>query len=222
MIEKKTFRVVLEFVEDLLGTVPKNKKVYETYIAGKAAEAHEKEIKRGIPAASGEPLTTEASAALLEEELETVQEIEERGWTGFQTDEEGPFLYNYALKGFFKEAASTLQKQPDQVKQLKDRVTRFLFVTPRRIRLATSAEGQPDALERPLRAMTAQGPRVSLSKSDRASAGTRVTFTLELLAGSSITLAILKDLLAYGQYIGLGQWRSGGYGQFEVVEIEEV
>ena len=74
---------------------------------------------------------------------------------------------------------------------------------------------QPEyVLERPLRAETAQGPRVALAASDSIPAGATFTCTLTVLAEQLLTEDLLRELLDYGKYMGFGQWRSGGYGRF--------
>jgi hypothetical protein len=188
------YNVTIKLNEQLLGTIPKNKDLYKDFIASKAVDA-------GLAA---------------EEEIATVQEIEEKGWTGFHQDEDGPFLYDYAVKGHLKESARTL-KQFGALKQLQDKFTRYVFVTPRKIRLPEVAGYN----ERPLRALTAQGPRVTLVRSDYVDAGTEITFGVTIIEVGGIKLACLKEVLAYGQFLGLGQWRSGGWGRFEVVSIDE-
>src|SRR5581483_2984458 len=183
------YKVKLKFTEDLLGTVPKNKEIYKAFIATKAASRED-----------------------AEEEVATVAEIEEKGWTGFHTDEKGPFLYDYSVKGFLCEAARTL-KQHGALKQLMDKFKRYTFVTPRKIYLPKIAQ---DPNERPLRALTAQGPRVALVRSDVVPAGSRIEFQLKVLDQSGIKLPLIKEVLEYGSLMGLGQWRSGGFGRFEV------
>lgn len=71
------------------------------------------------------------------------------------------------------------------------------------------------SIERPLRASTPQGERVALARSDTAPAGTRLIFTLKVLGDDAVNEATLHEWLSYGEYQGLGQWRSGGYGRFE-------
>jgi len=78
----KDINVKLTLIEPMLGTIPKNKEIYAKYIADKTTEINKLE------------------------EVETVTEVEESGWTGFHSDEEGIFIYNYMLKGFLKEAAN--------------------------------------------------------------------------------------------------------------------
>jgi hypothetical protein len=190
------YNVKIELTTDLLGTQPKNKEVYKQFIATKSPD--------------------------VEGELETVQEIEERGWTGFATDGISPFLYDYVVKGFLCESARTL-KTFGAMKQLQDKFKRYVFVFgengSRKIRLPQIAE-MP--LERPLRALTAQGPRVTVTRSDVVSAGAVLSFTIKVLEGTAINKACLSEVLSYGQFIGLGQWRSGSYGRFTVLELEEV
>jgi hypothetical protein len=195
--ENTKYKCKIRLLEDLLGTTPKQKDVYAAFIASKAAD---------IKAA--------------EEEVETVpdlDEIEARGWTGFHRDEQGSFLYEYTLRGFLKEAARTL-KQFGVMKQLRDKYERYVFVEPRKIRLPEPS----GVLERPLRAMTAQGPRVALIRSDYIKAGTELDFIIKVLAPGGITEGCLRTVLSYGQHIGLGCWRTGGYGTFEVVSLDEV
>ncbi len=188
--------VKITLKEPLLGTIPKNPDVYAAYIAGK------KDTK-------GEPLIpTDAMAA---EEIATVPDAEKAGWTGFHTDEAGCFMYNYALLGFLKEAGNTLKDQVG-IKALKSKIDQFVFVEPRRIRLKAAPDG---VLERSLRAMTMQGPRVTLVRSDYIDAGTEIVATIRVLHNKEINKDIVREILTYGQYRGLGQFRNGSYGQFD-------
>ena len=65
-------------------------------------------------------------------------------------------------------------------------------------------------LERPLRAETMQGPRVSLAKSEYLNEGWNFTATIRV-----------KQMLDYGALKGLLQWRNAGYGSFEYEVITE-
>lgn len=192
-MEATKYDITIKLQEHLLGTVPKNPEVYKTFVATKAADL-----------------------GLAEEEVATVESLEEKGWTGFHKDEEGHFIYNYLIKGFLCESARTL-KTFGPLKQLQDKFKRYAFVTPRRIRLPDPA----GVLERPLRAQTAQGPRVALARSDYIKAGTEISFTVEILDASGISRGCLEQVLDYGSRLGLGQWRTGSWGTFEVVSLEE-
>lgn len=197
------WNVELVFTTDLLGGSPKNKEVYAAFIGSKIA-------KRQNPIDGG-----------FEAEVQTVQEVEEKGWTGFHSDEQGIFLYDYQIKGFLKEAANTL-KEGLKEKNLRSKVDSYVFVEQRKIRVnrsATSLETllEPDGiLERPLRCMTMQGPRVSLQRSDMIRAGRAISFTILALDVTPMKDldSMLVHILDYGALKGLLQWRNGGYGRF--------
>lgn len=196
----KNYILVFEFIEPVLGTIPKDRKVFENYVMDQAKTQMEKD-----------------KAA---EDVERVpEEVESRGWTGFYEDDEGhPILMDYQFKGFLKNAGNVL-KDALKIKNLRSHVEQTVFVGPRHIVLADKPD---DVLERPLRAMTMQGPRVSLMRSDMINPGKQYTLQIKLLEGSKVTEAALRGILSYGELSGLLQWRNGGYGRFKVVTFEEV
>jgi len=157
-----------------------------------------------------------------DEEYKTVEAKEKRGWTGFHRDREGVFIYNYMIKGNLKNSANVLRQQIG-IAALKSKVTNSVFVSPRRIRFdlknADSAEATAEMLatgeskakigenglvilERPLRAETMQGPRVTVVRSDVIPANAKVHCELKVLKGQ-ITEQVLNLLLTYGNEIGL-------------------
>lgn len=194
------YKVTLTFTEPILGTIPKDPEVYAGYIAQKAA------------------LTDEALA----EELATVERVEEKGWTGFHKVNDQPVIYDYVLKGFFKDACSMLRRVPgtksEKMTAHKKIIDGLVFIEPRQIPLVFNGAGM-GVLERPLRAQTAQGERVTLARSDTCPAGTTMQFTVEILGG--LDEKTLREWLNYGKKRGLGQWRNGGYGSF-TYEMEAV
>lgn len=208
-IDYKDFQVTVTLTTDMLGTIPKNKELYTDFIAGKARESLAKMEAKGIPMADGQPATSAAVAEAIAEETESIKDMEDKGWTGFFEDSEGPYIMNYFVKGFLCESARTL-KEIDSVKQMHDKVKRYCFITPRRIRLPPIAGN----LERPIRAQTPQGPRVALVRSDFIAESGEFTFKMRLLDAGKLTAKIMQDVLEYGEYMGFGQWRSGGWGQF--------
>jgi len=188
-MEKRVVTIRLE--TEMLGTVPKNKEIYATYIESKAPDSPNGEA-------------------------ETVEEIEEKGWTGFHRDEEGLFVYDYFIKGFFKNAGNVL-KDSLKVKNLRSKLSDNFFVFPRKIRIGKDS---PDGvIERPLRAQTMQGPRVTLARSDYIAIGTEITFQIGWIGHKEISEKLLMELLSYGELQGLGQFRNGGYGRFTVVSV---
>ena len=189
------YHVKLIFTEPLLGTVPKDPDVYSTHIMSKAA------------------LTDEQIA----EELNSVEHSEEKGWTGFhKTDAGRPFLYDYVIKGFFKDACSMLRRSKEfkssKLTAHKKVIDGLVFVLPRKIQLDLNGQ-ELGVLERPLRAQTAQGERVALARSDIAPPGTSIDFSLKILGG--VSKVLLEEWLDYGELRGLGQWRNAGYGRFD-------
>lgn len=191
------YDVKIRFLEPLLGTVAKDPEVYARYIASKAP-----------------------SRELAEEEISFEQlraDIENSGWTGFHTDDKGVFLYDYQVMGFLKESANIMKSQLG-IANLRAKVEMYCYVQPRRLYLNGSLG---DPLERPLRAMTAQGPRVTLVRSDTMPEGTTVGFRILLLDNKEVTPDVLQELLAFGALRGFGQWRTGGFGRFEVLQFAE-
>lgn len=178
----------------MLGTVAKDPEIYKTYIESKKPES------------------------VTEDESLTVDKIEEKGWTGFHRDENGLFIYEYMIKGFLKSAGNVL-KDIVKIKALRSKIDDYVFIAPRRIYLG---QNEPDGyIERPIRVMTMQGPRVSLIRSDYIKAGKELEFTITLIAHKEINMRIINTLLKHGELMGLGQFRNGGYGRFDVIELSE-
>lgn len=210
-----TYDIEIEFINPMLGTTPKQKDVYRKYVAQKAID-------------QGAEVDVEA-------ELETVQDVEEKGWTGFHVlDKTHPFVMDYVILGFLKAAGKGLRRTKgalsNKVRAYRKKISegigvygpddehdRYLFLHDADgNRLTVDDLG---LLERPLRADTPQGERVSLVRSDTVPPGTRMTFRLRVLA--DIGEDVLQEWFAYGAYHGLGQWRNAQWGIFRVVRFEE-
>ncbi len=187
------YKVTLTFAEPLLGTAPLNKDLYAEYIASRV----------------------DGTDVL--DEIDSVPDAIEKGTTGFHRNGDGPAIYDYVIKGFFKDACGMLARasgtESGKLKAYKKVIDGLVFVTPRMIPIKTN-----DAigiLERPLRAQTAQGERVALARSETVAAGAQVTFTLDLL--DNRLESVVREWLDYGRRRGLGQWRNAGYGAFTYV-----
>ena len=195
-------KVRITLNEEMLGMSPANKDIYREFIASKAPD---------------EPST--------EEEVEAigVDAVEKKGITVFPRDEDGdPFLWDYQLKGFFKDSMQMLIKAGkagyeggkycSQVKAYKKLIDGTLFIFPRKIKIKVPKEDMMGYCSRSLRAQTMQGERTSLAKSETVPAGSTIEFELVLMGD------ILKnpciECLKYGEYRGLGQWRNSGKGVF--------
>lgn len=198
-MKKQILKYKITLIEDMLGTTPKSKEIFTDHIQNKAVEKN---------------LLTQEQ---VDEELKSVGDLEEKGWTGFMSDEKGLFMFNYAFKGFLKAAGNVLKEQL-KIKALKNKIGDFVFVYPRKIYFGKK---EPDGVvERSLRAETMQGPRVCLAKSDKLDAGTIFAIEIHLIEHKEITKETIEEIMQYGQLKGLLQFRNGGYGAFVFEEIK--
>lgn len=89
----KELKIRAEFIEELLGSANNDKEIHAEFIASKAPDAPSRE-----------------------EEIESigVDAVIEKGKTIFPKDGEGnPFLYDYQIKGFLKNAAKAFNYVKD-------------------------------------------------------------------------------------------------------------
>ena len=196
----KEIKAKITFTEELLGTASSDPEVHKTYIASKAPNAPK-----------------------LEEEVEAlgVDNIAEKSMTIFPRDKDGnPILWDYQIKGFFKDSCSALRKvtgtASSKIKAYKKEIDGLIFVFPREIKI--NLNGEIGICERPLRAQTAQGERVALASSETVPAGSSAKITIRCL--SDAHEKAVREWLDYGQLKGLGQWRNSGKGRFSWEEIK--
>lgn len=195
----KELKVKLTFIEPILGTAPGNEEVYREYIGSKAPDA-----------------------ATVEEEVEAlgVDAVVEKGKTVFPRMEDGtPCLWDFQIKGFFKDSCGGLRKVDKTVssgiKAFKKEIDKLIFVKPRQIPLRF--DGEIGVCQRPLRASTAQGERVSLAISEEIPAGATVELTILCLSDDHEKA--VREWLDYGRLSGIGQWRNSGKGRFTWEEV---
>lgn len=198
----KQMTVRLTFFESILGTSPANKDVYRDFIATKAPDA----------------TTVEDEVAAL-----GVEAVAEKGMTVFPRLDDGtPFFYDYQIKGYFKDTCGGLRRVKGTlssgVKAYKQIIDKLIFPQPRTIPILF--DGDMGVCQRPLRAQTMQGERVSLASSEEIPAGATIEFTIVLLSDEHEKL--VREWLDYGKYSGIGQWRNSGRGRFTWELIEEV
>jgi hypothetical protein len=195
----KKYKIIVTLTEEMLASSPANPKVYEEFIAARGRKDAE---DRG-----DEVGTLPAS------------EIEKIGSSVFHRDDTGLFLFDYHVRGFFKEAASAVTGK-GQLTAYKSKIDKFVFVFPRRLYLKNgsgeSLKVPSGVTERPIRAMTAQGPRTTVKRSENVKVGTWFEATVEVLplGQKEITEEMIRGWLDYGQYSGFGEWRSGSNGRF--------
>lgn len=201
----KEIKVKITLLEEMLGTQSANPELHREFIASKAPDA----------------LSTEEEVAAL-----GVDEVERKDMTIFPRMEDGtPFLWDYQIKGFFKDACSMLarvaEKDPATGKKkpcnesskltaFKKVIDGMIFVEPRKIPLVL--DGEIANCQRPLRAQTAQGERIALANSETVPEGT--TFEITIICLSDTNEKAVLEWLDYGRFRGIGQWRNSGKGRF--------
>lgn len=189
-------RVRVTFTEQVLGTGCSNPDVHREFIASKAPDAATRD---------------EEVAAL------GADEVADKGTTVFPRMEDGtPFMWDYQVKGFFKDACSMLRrcKTSKSAKLTAHRkvIDGCVFVRPRKIPFIF--DGEVGSCQRPLRAQTAQGERVALAESETVPAGSTIEFEVVTMA-DGCGADIVSEWLGYGLFRGMGQWRNSGMGTFE-------
>ena len=200
-IEMHTLKVRLTFQEEVLGTASNNPDIHSEFIASKAPDA----------------MSAEEEVAAI-----GVDEAVEKSMTVFPRNENGdPILFDYQIKGFFKDACGCLRRVPgtksSKIKAFKKEIDGLLFVAPRMIPL--NMPGPMGECQRPLRASTAQGDRVALAHSEAAPAGTTVEFEIQCMTKDMYDLS--RECLDYGVLRGIGQWRNSGKGRYIWEEIKD-
>lgn len=191
----ESIKVKIRFIEEALGTQSANPDLHREFIASKSPNAE----------------TIEDEVAAI-----GVDAAVEKSMTIFPKIADGtPFIYDYQIRGFFKEACGALKKVPgtksSKIKAHKKQVDNLIFVEPRQI-LIDMKGGMMDICQRPLRASTPQGERISLASSESIPEGSEIEFTVKCFIDEDTEL--VKEWLDYGVFKGISQWRNSGKGRF--------
>ena len=192
-------KVKITFADAILGTWSADSEIAERFIASKSPDA----------------TTIEDEIAALGADA-----VIERGKTIFPRNENGePVIYDYQIKGFFKDACSMLARvqgtESSKIKAYKKIIDGLIFVDERMIPI--QFDGAIESCQRPLRASTPQGERVTLANSEQIPAGATAEFTIVSLDKKYEPQ--ITEWLDYGKLRGLGQWRNGGKGRFNWQKI---
>lgn len=120
----KEIKVKLTFTEPILGTSPANPEVYREFIGSKSPDA----------------LSVEDEVAALGADA-----VADKGMTVFPRLDDGtPFLYDYQIKGFFKDTCGGLRKvkgtASEKIKAYKKEIDKLIFPEPRTIPLLFGGE----------------------------------------------------------------------------------
>lgn len=207
-IEERHYQI--EFVEDVLGSSPADDDVWTRWVASRAP-----------------------APWVQEDEKQSREDILEKsiGLTVFPRTKEGLHLFNYHILGFLKEAAAACNKllfsrkkkkggaeEVAGIWNIRSKIDSYVFVNPRRLYLMRNGKSileEDEILERPLRAETLRGPRITLVASEVVKAPVKINFSIQLLANPEVSFSQIEELLNYGELKGLGQWRNGSWGRFK-------
>ena len=155
----KKIKVKITFTDAVLGTWPSNQNIAREFIASKSPDAN----------------TIEDEVSALGADA-----VADKGMTVFPRNENGePILYDYQIKGFFKDSCGMLGRiggktetgkkkavnESGKLTAYKKVIDGLIFVQPRMIPIHVN--GEITECQRPLRAQTAQGERVSLANSEQ-------------------------------------------------------
>lgn len=192
----KKMEITIKLQEEILGTASANPEVHEEFIASKGPDAH----------SMAEEVAAVGVAAYVDKAM-----------TVFPRNDKGePFMYDYQLKGFFKDACSMMRRVPDsrssKLKAHKKIIDGLIFVHPRQIVFNLPEGTEMGNCQRPLRGQTPQGERIALANSETIPAGTTLDVEIECLDPK--LEKVVEEWLDYGTKRGLGQWRNSGKGIF--------
>ena len=199
-------KVRITLTEEVLGSSPSNDELLATYIASKAP-------------------TDDLTA----EEVDNIkaQNAEDRITVFPKTADGTPFIYDYQIKGMLKDSCKMLAKAGkagyaggkacSAIKAYKQAIDGLIFVTPREIPYDLHGL-RMGYCERPLRASTPMGERVSIAKSESVPEGSTAEFEIQCLDPKLEDM--VRECLDYGAMRGLGQWRNSGKGRFQREELK--
>ncbi len=187
-------KIEITLIEPLLGTLAGNKELVEDYIAGNHPDG------------------------VQDDEIKSIPEQVVKGSTYFaRTSDDKPHLWDYQIKGFFKDACSMLNRTPKHaLKAHKKIVDGLIFPRPRKIPLVLSGDLFFEV--RPIRIDGPKGERVALARSEAAPIGTKLR--CDILFLDAKLKPYIKKWLDYGVLRGLGQWRNSGMGRFTWAEVK--
>lgn len=199
-------KVRITLIEEALGTSPSNDDVLGTYIASKAPT---------------DDLTRQEINAI------KAQNAEDRVTIFPRMADGTPYMYDYQIKGMLKDSCKMLAqagkagyeggKACAAIRAYKQKIDGLIFVSPRIIPYDLHGL-QMGYCERPLRASTPMGERVSIAKSETVPEGSTINFEITCLEPELEKM--VRECLDYGTLRGLGGWRNSGKGRYTWEELQ--
>lgn len=204
-------KVRATFTDEVLGTSSNNPEIHDEFIASKAKDPDGK-----------------SNAEKRAEEIDAigVGNYIEKQMTVFPRTEDGkPFIWDYQIKGFFKDTCAALKKdkstKSSKLAAFKKIIDGCVFIKERK--LVIQNYKRIGECQRPLRGQTPQGERIALAHSETVPEGSYIEFTVQAFeadAKGAKLVDLISEWLAYGKFRGLLQWRNSGKGRFTTAVLE--
>lgn len=210
-----------------------NKYLDQIQISKEKGEGEVNKIIDSLEKIVGKEFSPEEREAALKGELESLREtfaeLDIKGSTIFMWDKKTnkPCIGDHMIYGFLKAASEAIGRtMPKSKGEALGSISYTQSLINQHVRcemqfipfdndIKREENGDPWYLQRSLRAKTAQGPRITIAKSEVVEAGAKLKFVMRVMKNSALTQKVLDQLFSYGQMVGLGQWRNAGWGLFD-------
>jgi hypothetical protein len=218
------FKISITFTRPILGSQPSDPEIRKKYIAAK--------MTAGRTGMSGAAAMNKIEGELenLKADLDyqkKIEDTESKGLTIFYRDENGnPSMSDIQIRGFMKDAfafvakdlkIAALKKKDGSDYSGEQKYRDFIGGRISFDKMYYPIGGDIEYFERPLRAMTMMGPRVSIAGSEIC----RNPNTINVLITTTDDLneSVIRAIFDRGLFKGISQWSNAQYGCF-TYEIE--
>jgi hypothetical protein len=193
------YKVKLTFINPILGSAPANRDIYAKFVATKKQDATEDQITAESELIPAIPFDAQTGKMIFRVDPKTKAKI----------------FVMHQIKGFLKEACKNTLA--NEITAYRSKIDSMVHISPDTIPLMRNGEiiTEADTNERPLRAQTPLGPRVTLVSSEELTDCT-AEFVVEVIpmGMKDFHKHSLDYIFQYGAKSGISQWRSAGYGRF--------
>lgn len=240
--------IEIELLTDSLGMMPPNKDILNQYIASKAPDAltraEEVELYGEEEISDRQTTIWPTTKFYIDKETDHAVDVYFNRLNAFNVNKdqeelvELPFLYNYQMRGLFKDACGLLARAKNNesaaiFKGYKKIIDGNIFVFPRHIgfqvpetyidefgneQQSRDKEGRLTILQRPIRISGPQGERTALNSSEFIPAGSRCKLRIGMT--NKVWRKAIEEWLNYGLIRGIGQWRNSSSGLFRWRELD--
>jgi hypothetical protein len=221
----KKYQVKIQFIRDILGSQPASEDLRKKYITAKMMTG-----RTGVSAEIAMQKVEGEIENLQKDEayLKTVEDIGDKSLTVFFRDVNGtPSISDVQIRGFMKDAFAFVGKEEKLLKKSSgeayssdDSYRRWIGERLCFLQQYFPLTGVVDALSRPIRVMTPQGHRVSITSSERVKAPSSIM--VEFQTTDDVQKEWIEKVLNRGMFKGISQWANAQYGTFtyEMMQVK--